>query len=121
MATKLGTATPILRMFDVDKAKQFYIEYLGYKVDWEHRFESNLPLYMQISRDSSVLHLSEHHGDGSPGQHLRVAIEGIEQFHSELSSKNYNFMRPGLETQEWGERSIGVIDPSSNHIHFWEP
>jgi hypothetical protein len=42
---------------------------------------------MQISRDSSVLHLSEHHGDGSPGQHLRVAIEGIEQFHYELSSK----------------------------------
>jgi hypothetical protein len=32
-----------------------------------HRFAPDLPLYMQVSRDGSVLHLSEHHGDCSPG------------------------------------------------------
>jgi hypothetical protein len=68
----LGAATPILRIFDVAKAREFYVDYLGYAIDWEHRFERALPLYMQISRDDSTLHLSEHHGDGSPGQHLRV-------------------------------------------------
>lgn len=39
-----------------------------FRVDWEHRFEPGFPLYLQVSRDGLVLHLSEHHGDGSPGR-----------------------------------------------------
>ena len=57
---------PILRIFDEDKAKEFYVDYLEFVVDWEHRFEEEMPLYMQISLDSIVLHLSEHHGDCTP-------------------------------------------------------
>jgi hypothetical protein len=45
-----GKTTPILRIFDEAKAKEFYIDFLGFKVDWEHRFEAGLPLYMQISK-----------------------------------------------------------------------
>ena len=67
MSCKLGPSTPILRIFDIAKAREFYLAYLGYAVNWEHRFEPELPLYMQIARDDSILHLSEHHGDGSPG------------------------------------------------------
>lgn len=120
MTIKLGAATPILRMFDIQKAREFYVGYLGYKVDWEHRFEPNFPLYMQVSRDSSRLHLSEHHGDGSPGQHLRIEVEGIEEFHTQLKTKEYGYMNPGLETQEWGERSVTVIDPFGNHLTYFE-
>jgi hypothetical protein len=41
---------PILRVFSVDKAKEFYVDYLGFTLDWEHRFADDLPLYMQVSR-----------------------------------------------------------------------
>ena len=34
-------------MADETSAKRFYLEYLGYEVDWEHRFSDTLPLYMQ--------------------------------------------------------------------------
>ena len=44
-----GKTTPILRIFDAAKANEFYIDFLGFKVDWQHRFEDGLPLYMQIS------------------------------------------------------------------------
>ncbi len=50
--------TPILRSFDEAKAKEFYVAFLGFKVDWEHRFEPGLPLYMQVSRGACVLHIS---------------------------------------------------------------
>jgi catechol 2,3-dioxygenase-like lactoylglutathione lyase family enzyme len=33
-----GKTTPILRIFDEAKAKEFYVEFLGFRVDWEHRF-----------------------------------------------------------------------------------
>jgi hypothetical protein len=32
---------PILRIFSVEKAKEFYVGYLGFSVDWEHHFEDN--------------------------------------------------------------------------------
>lgn len=44
---KLGRTTQILRIFDEAKAKEFYVDFLGFTIDWEHRFESDLPLYMQ--------------------------------------------------------------------------
>jgi catechol 2,3-dioxygenase-like lactoylglutathione lyase family enzyme len=43
---KLGPVIPILRMFDIRKAKEFYVDFLGFKVDWEHRFGPEFPLYM---------------------------------------------------------------------------
>ena len=51
----------------MEKAREFYIEFLGFAVDWEHRFEGVAPVYMQVSRGNLVLHLSEHHGDACPG------------------------------------------------------
>lgn len=39
---KFGITTPILRIFDERKAKEFYLDYLGVRLDWEHRFESGL-------------------------------------------------------------------------------
>ncbi len=55
----------MLRSFDEAKAREFYVGFLGFTIDWEHRFEPDLPLYMQVSRDGIVFHISEHHGDGS--------------------------------------------------------
>ncbi|WHZ16958.1 MAG: Glyoxalase family protein [Nitrospira sp.] len=65
---RLGNPIPILRIFDEAKAKEFHLDFLGFTLDWEHRFEAGLPLYMQVSRDGCILHLSEHHGDGSPAR-----------------------------------------------------
>jgi catechol 2,3-dioxygenase-like lactoylglutathione lyase family enzyme len=68
---------PILRIFNVEKAKEFYVDYLGFSVDWEHHFEDNTPAYIQISRDGLMLHLSEHHGDCCPGSTAFVWMTGI--------------------------------------------
>ncbi|HEX5458921.1 MAG TPA: glyoxalase superfamily protein [Steroidobacteraceae bacterium] len=117
----LGRVIPILRIFNLAKADEFYLEYLGFKVDWDHRFDDEAPLYRQISRGDLVLHLSEHHGDGSPGIHLRVMMRGVDAFHKELISKKYRYMRPGLEKTPWKTLETGVIDPFGNSIRFCEP
>ncbi|EGH41168.1 hypothetical protein PSYPI_01542, partial [Pseudomonas syringae pv. pisi str. 1704B] len=61
------SAIPILRIFDERKAREFYIDFLGFSIEFEHRFEADLPLYLGISRNGLNLHLSEHHGDACPG------------------------------------------------------
>ena len=64
----LQAAIPVLRIYDIAKAKEFYVDFLGFRIDWEHRFDENAPLYMQVSRSGMKLHLSEHYGDGGRGQ-----------------------------------------------------
>ena len=50
-----------------ERAREFYVGFLGFTVDWEHRFDPDASLYLQVSRDGCVLHLSGHHGDATPG------------------------------------------------------
>lgn len=119
MAINFQSVVPILRIFDITKADEFYLEYLGFKVDWDHRFDDNAPLYRQISRENLTLHLSEHHGDGSPGVQIRVMMQGIVEYHRELSAKEYRYMRPGIEEgPAAGSKELLVIDPFGNQIRF---
>ncbi|WP_256751769.1 glyoxalase superfamily protein [Mesorhizobium sp. Mes31] len=117
---KLGTVTPILRIFDIAKAREFYVGFLGFDVRWQHRFDDNAPLYMAVGRDDCVLHLSEHHGDGAPGIAVRIKVEDIAALHRELTAKKYRFARPGLEETPWKTREISVSDPFGNRLHFHE-
>jgi uncharacterized glyoxalase superfamily protein PhnB len=113
-------AIPILRIFDLAKAKEFYLDFLGFGIDWEHRFEDGAPAYMQIARGDLVLHLSEHHGDGSPGAMVYVRTTGLVEFHREITAKGYRFMRPGIERTPWRSRLMEVIDPFNNRLRFDE-
>jgi uncharacterized glyoxalase superfamily protein PhnB len=113
-----GKTTPILRIFDEAKAKEFYIDFLGFKIDWEHRFEDSLPLYMQISKDGCIIHLSEHHGDCSPGAALRIETNELEEFQKQLLAKHYKYARPGIEQTPWGSRDMSVSDPFGNRLTF---
>lgn len=112
-------AIPIIRILSMETAREFYMEWLGFSVDWEHRFEEDLPLYIQVSRAGLTLHLTEHHGDATPGSTCFVWMHGVERFHQELTDKRYTKGRPALNEMPWG-RQVEVIDPFGNRIRFCE-
>ena len=55
-----NNSIPIFRIFDEAKAREFYLDYLGFEVTFEHRYEENTPLYIGITRQGCEIHLSEH-------------------------------------------------------------
>jgi uncharacterized glyoxalase superfamily protein PhnB len=116
--TKLAKTTPILRSFDEAKAREFYLEWLGFEVVFEHRFEPGLPLYMGIRRGECMLHLSEHHGDASPGAAMRIEVDDIDALAAELNARPYKRLRPTVETMPWGTRDMSVTDPFGNRLTF---
>jgi len=120
MAIEFGKAVPVFRIFSMEKAHEFYVGFLGFKVDWEFRFDENAPVYMQVSRDGLAFQLSEHHGDCTPGSLAYVYTRGVEELHRELNDKNYRHNHPGLQHQEWGMLEMGVVDPFGNRIVFAE-
>jgi len=107
MTVQFGRIVPVFRIFSLDKAREFYLDFLGFKVDWEHRFAPDLPVYMQVSRAGLAFHLSEHHGDGTPGSLAYVYMNGVEDLHRELNAKNYRHNRPGLQKPGVGDDRIG--------------
>jgi len=120
MAAVFNNVAPVFRIYSEEKAREFYLGFLGCKVDWEHRFEPEAPLYMQVSRNGLVIHLSEHHGDGTPGSVAYVYMSGVEALHRELNYKNHRHNRPGLQKQDWGMTEVTVMDPFNNRIVFGE-
>lgn len=111
---------PVLRILEVGKAKEFYIDWLGFSIDWEHRFGENFPLYFQISKEDIVIHLTEHYGDCIPGARIRIEITGLEKFNQQLKEKDYRYYKPGIEKTDWGTTEMSLIDPFGNHIVFTE-
>jgi uncharacterized glyoxalase superfamily protein PhnB len=118
MSTLLRKTTPILRIFDEAKAREFYLDWLGFTVVFEHRFEPGMPLYMGVRRDDCVLHLSEHHGDASPGASMRIEAGDVDVLCAELLARPYRGARPSVQAMPWGTRDMGVTDPFGNRLTF---
>ena len=116
---ELSPPIPILRIFSEEAARAFYLDFLGFKIDWEHRFEPDTPIYAQISRSKLVLHLSEHHGDATPGSTVFVPLTGVAAYQSELLAKQYKYSRPHIDELPWG-RQMQIADPFGNRIRFCE-
>jgi catechol 2,3-dioxygenase-like lactoylglutathione lyase family enzyme len=116
----LEAPIPILRIYDVKKAREFYVGFLEMKVDWEHAFEKGGAVYMQVSRDACRLQLSEHFGDGTPGTKIKVPTKGLDAYQKKLLAQRYRHSRPGILDQTWGEREMGISDPFGNVITFFE-
>ncbi|CAO3619555.1 unnamed protein product [Cunninghamella blakesleeana] len=117
----MGKAIPVLRIFDYNKAIEFYINWLKFKIDWEHKPEAT-PIYMQISyKGDLVLHLTEHHGDCCPGSKVYIQdFKGLKEYHQSLLDQGYKYNKPGLEVPFYNEKAIEmqVTDPFGNNLLF---
>lgn len=115
MNLQVTQTAPIFRSFDEAKAREFYVGWLGFTWEGEHRFNASAPLYAFLRLGEFHLHLSEHHGDATPGSTAMVYVCGLRDWHSALP--RYPNSRPGLETLPWGLQ-MQVVDPFGNRLRF---
>jgi catechol 2,3-dioxygenase-like lactoylglutathione lyase family enzyme len=110
---------PVLRSLDEGKCRAFYCGFLGFEVDFEHRFAPHMPLYLGLVRGPVKLHLSEHRGDATTGSAIFVWLTGVDAYHRELATRPSGFPLPAIADQPWG-REIGLVDPFGNRLRFCE-
>ena len=114
-----GSPTPVLRSFDEARTKAFYLDFLGFDLVFEHRFEPGMPLYMGIHKGACDLHLSEHHGDATPGSAVRIPLDDVTAYMNILRAKDFGNARPGIpEETPWGSHEITITDPAGNRLTF---
>ena len=111
--------TPALKITDYEKSIYFYIEGLGFQIDWEHRFEPGFPVFMQITRDEFTIYLTEHEGDCQVGGLVHFLVSDVDNLYNELRKKNI-VKEPPFEVID-GLRMLSVEDPDGNELRFMNP
>ncbi|MGH9673393.1 MAG: glyoxalase superfamily protein, partial [Bryobacteraceae bacterium] len=78
---------PTLRITSYARSKAFYVDGLGFQIDWEHRFKPDFPVFMQVSRDGLAFFLTEHKGDCPVGGLVHLYVPDVDAWYTELQSK----------------------------------
>ncbi|GAA1525154.1 glyoxalase superfamily protein [Kribbella lupini] len=115
-----GPSVPVLRVMSMEVALPFYVGFLGFTLDWEHRFDVGMPVYAQVSWASATVHLSEHHGDGSPHGVVWIPVADVNELHQRLHAQADQPLRPGIDVDAPGGPTLEVIDPYGNVLRFAE-
>jgi len=99
---------------DVDRAKAFYMEKIGFNADHDHRVDSELR-FVQLTPPGSACSISFGEGitDAAPGsvQGLQLVVSDIKVAHASLSERGVQV----TEIQEfpWGS-FVFFSDPDGN-------
>jgi catechol 2,3-dioxygenase-like lactoylglutathione lyase family enzyme len=126
-----STTIPVLRIFSVDKAMEFYVEFLGFTLDFGG--PANGPgtsFYGQVIRAGTTLHLTEQPYDPGHGATVYIWLAGLDDLHRELAERRDGMGSrvwgpavwvPDIEEVPWGARVLTVPDPFGNHLRLSEP
>jgi catechol 2,3-dioxygenase-like lactoylglutathione lyase family enzyme len=100
---------------DVDRAKEFYVEKLGFNADHDHRVSDEVR-FVQLTPPGSACSIAFGTGIGGsmqPGQQdsIQVVIDDADAVLADLRAKGVD--AEGVDEQAWG-RFVTVTDPDGN-------
>jgi len=108
--------TPIFQITDYPQAVAFYIDWLGFSLDWEDDPTADGRRYLQVSRGSIVLHLTNVPSMSCPGSRAVAEFTGLPAFHRILLQKQSVFPTPELQKTTWHDKvmQLELMDPAGN-------
>ena len=112
-------AIPILPVDDLDKARAFYVDGLGFDVRFEWRQDDRTSGLLGVSRGGIELTLdcpmSGHGRDAC----VSLEVDDADAYYEEWSKK-VNVKR-APQNEYWGKRTFGLADPFGNTIFVMGP
>ena len=106
---------PILRVNSLAVSVRYYVDVLGFKVDWGGEVEST---FASVSRDGRSIMLSQGE-QGQPGTWLWIGVEDIEPLFQEFTSNGARVRHP--PTNYWWAYEMQIEDPDGNPVELFEP
>jgi catechol 2,3-dioxygenase-like lactoylglutathione lyase family enzyme len=113
---------PILDVRDVEAALRFYVERLGFRVEFRYADDPNN--YAGVCRDRVSLHMQWQHDDefrkGTAGHlRVRIAVDDPDALFEEFRATG-GVPEGGLvRDTAWGTREFGIRDPDGNGLTFY--
>lgn len=111
------TVIPQLRITNAQRSLAFYVDGLGFAVDWQHQFEPNFPLFIQITRSGQTIFLTEHTGDCLVGGAVYFIVPDSRACYEDFSLKGIVAANKPEDTP-WGTCEFLLMDPDGNRLRF---
>lgn len=111
------TVIPQLRMLSAAISQPFYEQGMGFAVDWQHRFEPGLPLFLQLTRAGQTLFLTEHAGDCVAGGAAYFKVPDVDELFRDFQARGIVPCQAPSDTP-WGTREMAFMDPAGNRLRF---
>ena len=106
----LGPTVPILRVADLAASVRYYVERLGFHVEWEAAPVAS------VGRDGASLMLSE--GDqGLPGTWVWISTKDVDALYAEFAARGAELRHPPTN-YPWGSRECQITDPDGHVLRF---
>ncbi|MEO5901768.1 MAG: glyoxalase superfamily protein [Ilumatobacteraceae bacterium] len=104
----------MLPVTDIDRAKAFYVDQVGFNADFDHTVNEQLR-FVQLTPPGSACSIAIGMGitDAAPGsvRGMQIVIADADEAHAELSSRGVPIS--AIDDLEWG-RFIYFADPDGN-------
>jgi catechol 2,3-dioxygenase-like lactoylglutathione lyase family enzyme len=108
----MGSVVPFLRAADARTAAAWWAR-LGFEVEWEHRFASDLPLFLALRSGDARVFLSEHAGDARPDALVYLYVDDADAVAAEFDAQ--------ASTTAYGMREVELRDPDGNRVRVGSP
>jgi catechol 2,3-dioxygenase-like lactoylglutathione lyase family enzyme len=105
----LGHATPILRVQNLDASLAYYVDTLGFKVNW------HVPGYASVSRDRCTLMLCEG-SQGHSGTWVWIGSDDIKPLWEEFRTKGAKLRHP--PTNYYWAYEMQIFDLDGHVLRF---
>ncbi len=111
------TVIPQLRSTNARMSLTFYVEGLGFAIDWEHQFAPGYPLFVQLTRRGQTIFLTEHAGDCQVGAAVYFVVPDVNECYREFTNRGVTTIESPQDTP-WNSREMVVTDPDGNRLRF---
>jgi predicted lactoylglutathione lyase len=108
MAT-IEHVTPILRVEDLEASRHYYMQKLGFVLDWD------ADGMISVSRDNESIMLCERE-QGQPGTWLWIGVDDVDALFAEFSAKGAHIRSPP-KNFSWAYE-FAVEDPDGHVLRF---
>jgi hypothetical protein len=113
---KIERVVPVFGISSYDEAVAHYVEWLGFKLDWEWREAPGQPVIMSVSRDDVAFMLNAH-SDQPKCADVRVQVGNVEELADELNKRRPESVSVQIGLPyEFAE--LTVRDDSGNTLTF---
>jgi catechol 2,3-dioxygenase-like lactoylglutathione lyase family enzyme len=110
---------PVVGIRSWEQAREYYVDWLGFNLDWEWREAPGQPVIAMVTRDGLTLGLNEHE-DAATGSWLSLAVADIQSLADE-----WNGRRPGsvevVNGMPYEFPVVYLVDPFGNKIDVQQP
>ena len=112
MSVTIECIIPILNVKDLSESIRFYVDTLGFKVDWGGEDGSSMA---SVSRDRASIMLCKG-SQGQLGTWVWIGVEDIRPLYKDYSSKGVNFIEKPTN-YPWAYE-MRIADPNGHVLRF---